>query len=116
MPVTWETHLNKKYLYLNYEGHTPAELLDLIDVQIKEIQNCKGQVYVLSNVKNTIMSPEFMKKAKEEGKKYVAKVEKSAIIGVTGLKRILVQSYISFTGSKFKLFETKEEALDYLFK
>ena len=116
MPITWETSNNRKYLYLNYEGHTPAELLDLIDIQVKEIQDCKDQVFVLSNVTNTTLSPEFMKKAKEEGKKHVAKVEKSAIFGVTGLKKILVQSYITFTGSKFKVFGTKEEALSYLFK
>ncbi len=47
-------------------------------------------------------------------KQYVSYVEKSAIIGITGIKRLFFEMYLLFTKSKMKAFDTKEEALAYL--
>ncbi len=41
-------------------------------------------------------------------------VEKTAVVGVTGLKKVLADAIAKFSGTHTKYFATKEEALDWL--
>ncbi len=46
---------------------------------------------------------------------FESKAEKQAILGLTGLKSILFQTYLRFTGTKTtKAFTSEDEAVDYL--
>lgn len=43
------------------------------------------------------------------------KIQKTATVGITGIKKILFKAYIVFTGQKdVKLFDNQKEALDWL--
>ena len=44
-----------------------------------------------------------------------AKIQKTATVGITRIKKILFKAYITFTGQKdVKLFDNQKEALDWL--
>ena len=56
-----------------------------------------------------------MKKASEYGKEvFNERTSKNAAIGVSGIKKILLQAYNLVVKDKLLPFNTKEEALEYL--
>ena len=56
-----------------------------------------------------------MKKANELGKEiFDSRTEKSAALGITGIRKILLQAYNSIMKNKLVPFDDKNEALDYL--
>ena len=72
---------------------------------------------ILSNFDGVPVGTEFMNKVKPWGKELQPKIKRQALLGVTGLKNILLQGYILFTGEKeIKTFDSEAEALDYLTK
>ena len=114
MTVSWKESQGKKYLYCDISNSVPEQSSPLVDELIIILGSSSGQLLFLANIENAVISPEFMKKAKLNGKLFQDKIKKSAVVGVKGLKKMLMNSYIAFTGSKFKLFDSEEEALKYL--
>jgi hypothetical protein len=56
-----------------------------------------------------------MSRANEIGKKYDPRIEKEAIVGATGVKKILLASYLAFTGQQtMREFKARAEALEWL--
>ena len=46
---------------------------------------------------------------------YITKMKPQEVIGISGMKTILLDGYILFTGAKdLKIFNTEAEALDWL--
>ena len=71
------------------------------------------KVLVLANVEGAAIST--LETIKRGGKGRIApKVAKSALLGVTGLKDILLRAYNTFTGSSARSFSIEAEALDWL--
>lgn len=116
MQVSWKEHLGRKYLYCDLSNSNAAESIKLADEIITQLGTSDEQVLFLANVENAVISTEFMEKAKVNGKLFQHKIIKSAVVGISGLKKILIKSYIAFTGSRFALFNSEEEALKYLFE
>jgi len=115
MKVQWITHKGKKILFSDYSNvKSQTEMISILDEYLKQIRSSSGKVLVFSDVSDAATGPDFMKKAKEEGKSLIERTDKSAIMGITGLKGMLLKGYNLFSGDKMKPFSTKEEALDYL--
>lgn len=57
-----------------------------------------------------------MKRTKEINENYGHKISKRAVLGITGIKKILLAGYNKVSGKGVKAipFDTKEEALEYL--
>jgi len=72
------------------------------------------KVLVLADVRDSFASPDFMARLKETGKQVKPVMEKQAIVGITGLKAILLDAYNRFTESASKPFSTQEEAKEWL--
>jgi hypothetical protein len=53
---------------------------------------------------------------KEFSKSVTPHMKASAAVGVTGIKKIILQSLIMLAGRDIKLFNTREEALEWLSK
>ena len=51
---------------------------------------------------------------KDATKRDAAMVEKTAIVGITGLKRILADAIATFSGTQTRHFDTRREALEWL--
>lgn len=75
-----------------------------------------GKVRALINMTDAAGNSEWMEASKRNSKMVEHKVLKSAIIGVTGIKKVLLMGYNSVAKGRVKPFSTKEDALEYLAK
>jgi hypothetical protein len=119
MGIKWKEHRGKQVLYIDFSDRkSEKDMLQLLDEQARVMKESQSNILVLSNVTGTTITSDFMSKSKEYGKEiFHARTKKSALIGITGMKSILMQGYQLFTGSKnTKSFQTESEALDWLIK
>lgn len=73
------------------------------------------RVPLLYNVEGTNISAEFMEVSKALGKEVQPRFGKTAVIGIVGVKRILLKAYIVYTGHEdIRTFETVEDGLEWL--
>lgn len=58
---------------------------------------------------------DFMSQIKKEGKQILRnRSVLTAVIGISGLKKVMMKGYVRFTGSALKAFDTLNEAKEYL--
>ena len=116
MPVSEIIHRDKKVLFLDLKDMKDQN--ELIK-DAKEVANIiierNSPTLFLCDFTNAAVGTEFMSQMKEDGRQILRNIPvKTAVSGITGLKQILLQGYIRFTGSKLRSFDTLEEAKDYL--
>lgn len=107
----------KEILYTDYRGcKTDTELIAVLDEAAQILESRKDKVLGLSNYEGIFAGQDFMNRIKQVGREVASKkFDRSAAIGVTGLKQILFQAYIAFTGDKnTRAFSSEEEAKDWL--
>jgi hypothetical protein len=114
MKANFISHKSKRILYVDYRGLNTSEMLDQLEYESNLILKEAEPVLYLANFENTVVASDFMNRANELGKKTEKKTAKSAVVGVSGMKKVLMNTYSLFTGSKMKAFNTEEEAKDYL--
>ena len=117
MPLEITDHKGKKIIFVDYKGlNTTVERIGLLEKYAEEAKKLPDQsVLALWDVTNQFASPGFMKRVKELKKEvFDAKVVSSAIIGVTGVKRILFDGYNKIAGGRIRALATKEKAMEYL--
>jgi hypothetical protein len=73
-----------------------------------------NSVLVLTDVRGTRFDEKTVEAVKETLKVNSPYVRASAVIGVSGLQKIVSAGLLAATGPRFKLFEDKEEALTWL--
>ena len=113
----WVSHNGKKILYVDYRGlKTAEEMIDTLDESVREELASPTRVFVLANFEGSFGSNKYMERVKQSGKEIgVQKVQKTALVGVTGMKEILLNAYLRFTAEKnMHVFDTEAEALDWL--
>ncbi len=71
-------------------------------------------VKLLTDVTRAHYTPQAMDTLKEFSKSITPHIMASAVVGISGIKRILVQSLIKISGRKIETFEDREKALDWL--
>ncbi|MDP2807009.1 MAG: hypothetical protein Q8O74_02590 [bacterium] len=71
-------------------------------------------VRLLTDVTQAHYTPQAVDALKEFSKASTPYIKASAAIGVSGIKRIIVQSLIKLTGRHIEIFEDREKALDWL--
>ncbi len=114
------THKNKKICFSNYNSIKPDEYveqiqkntLDIIEISKKD----EGQALLLNDVSDTYGSREIVAAFKASAKDVEPFAAKSAIIGVVGIQKVLLNAINSFSSLPIKAFNTKEEALEWLVK
>ena len=115
MTVTWIEHWGKPILLVDYRGLKGEETLDTLEAAAKYIFQSQSKILILVDITDAFMSPEFMVRAKALGKQSQSLIDKQAIVGVTGIKRVLVDAYNRFVpGPTGKSFATQEEAKAWL--
>lgn len=108
-------HRGKKILFIDGSNCTveeaPAHLAKARDVIRSQPEK---SVYTLTDMTNARFNDEVA----EEMKKNVAGnkpfVVAATVVGVTGLKKIFFNSLLKLTGRKLTLFDTAEQAKDWL--
>lgn len=114
MGTEWIEHKGKRILYVDYRGLKGAQLIEMAETEAKTIVAAPTKVLVLDDFEGISVDSEFMNRIKQLGKDAEPKTARCAILGVTGLKEILLRAYNAFTGGRSQPFRTKAEALDWL--
>lgn len=89
--------------------------------ELREVQNIvlgqpKESVLVLSNFSNTEITANLMPILNESSSKTKAHVRKTAVLGITGVKRTLGDLLSRITGQQLMYFNTEAEAKEWLLK
>jgi hypothetical protein len=118
MSVSYITHKGKKILYIDYtKCKTVPETLAVLEEVKNEFYNSSGVWLTINDFRGGYGSTEYMRKASQYAREiFNQRPAKNTAIGVTGLKKVLLQAYNAVVKDKIIPFDTKEEALDYLAK
>ena len=85
---------------------------DAVDAVV--CQQAPGSVLCISDVRDTVASSEAMAIIKNSAKRTNLYVRKQAVIGVTGVRRVLADAVVRFSGQKLSLFDNLEKAQEWL--
>ena len=115
MSAEWITHKGKKILYINYSGLEINEQLNLIrEATGILLESGSKENLTLTDVRDGKVTQKFIDFAKEMSKKSTPVTKKAAVVGVEGIRKVLLQAVNRFSGSARKPFGTIEEAKDWL--
>lgn len=112
----WITHKNKKILLVTLAGST-------VDAVKKVIDNTKPviageppkSVLCLTDVTDLKTSPDITQMIKDYTKHNEPYIKSTAVVGVEGLKQVIFNGVLRFTGRRnMTAKDTKEEAMDWL--
>jgi flavodoxin len=113
--VQFIQHKGKKILHLNFADCTADEVLTVIDQAEAAIRTqARQSVFTLTDVTNTTFNSNVSDAMKEfviHNKPYIVA---SAVVGVTGLKQIIYNAVMKFSGRKLTAFDSLAEAKDWL--
>jgi len=121
--VTWQTHKNKEILVGDYSNITSQEeyIKIIKQASIKSLKDIKNKyenpshaVLMLIDIRDSIIGTETLSVFKENAKKIKPYVKKVAVLGIHGVRKILLESVVWFSGLDAKPFESLEEAKDWL--
>lgn len=116
MPVNYIEHKGKKILFIDLKEMVDQEAMIKDGKETARLIKEKNEpTRLLVDMTNSAAGTEFMSSIKEDGKFILKNIPmKTAVTGITGLKNIMLQGYIKFTGSKLRSFPTLDEAKEYL--
>ena len=113
--VKWIDYKGKKILLSDLAKTGPADWPE-IDSQYEE--NMKGMpddsVLALVCVEDAHFDSETIKKFKERAKKDAPYIKKTAVVGITGIKKVVYSSIMRFAGRDGKVFDDREQAKEWL--
>jgi hypothetical protein len=112
--IRWNDH---DVLYQDFSGLET----DLVALQ-REIEAVdalitrqpKKSIIALADVTDTTASAGAVKLFKASAAQTKPFIERQALIGIHGMKRYLAQTVAQFSGQPMKVFESKEDALEWL--
>ncbi|MBN2351004.1 MAG: hypothetical protein JXD23_00435 [Spirochaetales bacterium] len=116
MNPSWIEYKGKSILYFDYRRvKDTLESLRILRKGFELIIRSDGNVLILQNFEGAVANDEYMAEVKTLGKTARDKVKKNACVGITGIKRLLLQAYVAFSGEKtLRTFETEEGAKEWL--
>ena len=119
MKSKWIEHNGKQVFYQdfsNYFFNEKAVIDELKEVQNIVISQPENSVLVLSNFSNTEITANLMPLLNESSSKTKTNVRKTAVLGITGVKRTLGDLLSRITGQPLMYFNTEQEAKEWLTK
>jgi hypothetical protein len=108
MPFTYDSE--REFVLVDYTNLKADELIAEAERIHKEARaHISGtKTKVLVDITGVMMSSEAVRALKDSTKSDKAMVERTAIVGVAGLKRILADAIARFSGTHTKYFDTRE--------
>ncbi len=116
--IFWITYKNVPILYTNWSNFpTEKEFLDATKETTNfVVEQNLGNLLELVDVTDSVTTTEIIKASKEAAILTKPFNKKKAVIGISGLKRILLNAVNRIASEKIVAFETKEQALEWLIK
>jgi hypothetical protein len=113
--IRFITHQGKEILLLDFSDSRADEVLEIIDRAASVIATRpQGSVLTLTDVTNARFNEavgEGMRKLAVHNKPYV---RAGAVVGITGLKRIIFGAVMAFSERKLESFDDREQAKAWL--
>ncbi len=118
MSTSFINYKGKKILLVDYSKSGSTEGMIKILHDVRDIYLNSNEMFLtINDFTGSFGSKEYMDEAKKIGKEvFDAKTLKTTILGITGIKKILLHAYNLVVKNKLVPFDTKEEALEYLVK
>jgi hypothetical protein len=119
MKTKWIEHNGTKILYQDYSNYffnEEAVKQELAAAQEIVLSEPEDSVLVLSNMSNTEVTLNLMPLFNEASRVTKSHVKKTAVLGVTGIKRTLGDLLSRITGQTLMYFNNELEAKEWLSK
>lgn len=118
MGVEWLEHEGKRVLFTDHRDCSSKQVIENLDTQLEMVQEIPPptKILILTNAEGAVLDTAAMTRSKAIGSEIEARIEKHAIVGIHGIRNILLAAYNRVTGAgkHQKLFDNHEEALDWL--
>lgn len=113
--VRFITHRGKRVLSINYSHCDVAQLKAIAEEGHRMISRERlNSVLTLNDVAGTSFDHESVEALKSKVAANAPYVKRAAVIGISGLQRLIYEAVKLFTRRNIPLFSTREEALDWL--
>lgn len=114
--VKWINHKEKKIILIDFSDLGGEHLMTLLEEYRKYLIEGGPNLLTLADVTKTNYTYEFHERGREIGLEFKEKMKKTAVIGMTGIKKIFFISYVQFTEQRdnTKMFENMQESLEWL--
>lgn len=119
MKSKWITHDGARILYCDFRdfAHDVKALKTEVDeVDEEMLRQTPGSVLALADLHGTYTSSEGVNIFKESATRTKAAISKQAVVGISGIQKILAQGVAWFSGQSLHLFDDAEQALTWLAK
>jgi hypothetical protein len=117
MKSQWMTHKGVTFIYCNFtDFHTDVEGLraEVEAVDAKICRQPENTVLALADLTQTTASRKVVDLFKQSAARTKKHVRKQAVVGVTGIRKLLAQAVAQFSGQTLVLFDTVEAAKEWL--
>jgi len=117
MKSKWITYKGKKVFYCdysNFQGDLQALRAENEAVDAIFCRQPEASVLSLSDVRNTIASAEMVELFKKSAGRTKPYAQKQAVVGISGIKRILADAVARFSGQAMSYFDDVESAKNWL--
>jgi len=117
MRVAFIEHEGKQILLHDYRGAaTEQELLAVLNEGPDALRRSAGGVLLLADYTGIHVTGKYMETVKSLGREIIRdKAARTAVLGITGVKTILLSGYVFFTGDQnTRAFDAEAEAKDWL--
>ena len=117
MRSNWIEYKGKKIFYQDFSKHffnSAAVRTELEEVQKVVTAEPKDSVLVLSDFRDTNVGSDLLASMNEASRATKSYVSKTAVLGVTGMKRKLADLLIMLTGQPLRYFDDIEAAKNWL--
>ena len=119
MKSKWIEYNGKKILYQDYSNYffnEDAVKKELAEVEALVLSQPENSILVLTNMSNTEVTLNLMPIFNEASRVTKSHVNKTAVLGVTGIKRTLGDLLSRITGQPLMYFNSEIEAKEWLTK
>ena len=117
MRSTWIEHKGKKIFYQDFSKHfynSAAVRAELEEVQKVVTSQPRDSVLVLSDFRDTSVGSDLLSSMNAASAATKSCVRRTAVLGVTGMKRKLADLLTALTGQPLKYFDDIESAKNWL--
>lgn len=114
--IRWVEHKGKRILLHDFSGiSNPFDVLPAVATSRAVVAaQPKGSVLTLTNVTGSRFNKEIVDALKELANHNKPYVKAGAVVGLSGLQRIVYVAITQFTGRRLPTFSSAEEAMDWL--
>lgn len=114
MPISTTNHKGQEIVILDFGDSTEEEAIDLINQFADKVAQDKKEIKTLVRLGKIVLSNKFLAAAKQVAPKYEQYETRCAILGITGIKNILLKGYNAVRKKPLTPFNDEIAALDYL--